>query len=363
MDLVSRTINRLIRLRRDVAYKSAVHGRKSEAAIQLSSLREPILLDTGMNSGNSGDDIIMHYAMHQMQNLIELDQATHIPTHGRNEWTDTSIRYCPKIVCGTNAISTKPNSYNPIALPANPELYRQSILLLAAGLRDVDNGERLEGYSAELLHYLLIDDVKYLHSVRDSNTEKALKGIGINNVINTSCVTMWDLTPDFCKKINRVKQQDVLTTITDYCFNPELDKYMIDMLKRHYRNVYIWIQGAEDEKKLSTILDIHSVKLIEGRLPALDQFIKSHHNIDYFGTRLHCGVFCLNHGIRTMIVGVDNRAKDIKLDTNLPVVQRTELPDKMERLISDERETVLHIPFDNINKWKSQFVQKDAFAK
>ena len=64
-------------------------------------------------------------------------------------------------------------------------------------------------------------DSTYLHSVRDSYTEKKLKQIGIDNVINTSCPTMWRLTEEFCSHIPCKKQDTVVTTITDYRKNIE----------------------------------------------------------------------------------------------------------------------------------------------
>ena len=45
-------------------------------------------------------------------------------------------------------------------------------------------------------------------------------------------------------------------------------------------------------------------------------------NVDYVGTRLHAGIFALNHKVRSIIVAVDNRAIEIAKDTNLPIVRR-----------------------------------------
>ena len=61
-------------------------------------------------------------------------------------------------------------------------------------------------------------------------------------------------------------------------------------------------------------------------------------------------------GIRSMIVGVDNRALDIKDSTNLPVIHRDALPDAMERLVDEARVTDIHIPVDSIRQWKRQFL-------
>ena len=62
-----------------------------------------------------------------------------------------------------------------------------------------------------------------LHSVRDSYTEKLLKNIGIDNVINTGCPTMWSLTPTLCTLIPSKKAKEAVLTLTDYKPNPERD--------------------------------------------------------------------------------------------------------------------------------------------
>ena len=96
-------------------------------------------------------------------------------------------------------------------------------------------------YTKKVLSGLL--DSTFLHSVRDSYTEKKLKQIGINNVINTSCPTMWRLTEEFCSHIPHKKQDTVVTTITDYRKNIERDKHFLELLLSAYKNIYLWLQS------------------------------------------------------------------------------------------------------------------------
>lgn len=52
------------------------------------------------------------------------------------------------------------------------------------------------GYTKRILKTLL--DGQYLHAVRDEYTRQRLLKLGITNVLNTACPTMWGLTDDKC---------------------------------------------------------------------------------------------------------------------------------------------------------------------
>ena len=95
---------------------------------------------------------------------------------------------------------------------------------------------------------------------------------------------------------------------------------------------------------------------MKGDLSELKSILASKPNLGYFGTRLHCGVFCLNHHHqRSMIVSIDNRADDFSADTNLPIVGRSELHNEIYELIINDRKTEIHIPEANIHAWINQF--------
>ncbi len=142
-------------------------------------------------------------------------------------------------VCGTNLLSSdmlryrqwevdlksplkiassnipKKNLYKLRLIKSNMSRFR--VILLGVGWWNYQDMPTF--YTKKVLSGLL--DSTYLHSVRDSYTEKKLKQIGIDNVINTSCPTMWRLTEEFCSHIPCKKQDTVVTTITDYRKNTE----------------------------------------------------------------------------------------------------------------------------------------------
>jgi len=209
-----------------------------------------------------------------------------------------------------------------------------------------------DNYTKKLLKLILSSST--LHSVRDSYTENKLKQCGINNVINTGCPTMWNLTSSFCKSIDSTKSNNVITTLTNYNRNYQNDSVLLNLLLKSYKNVYIWIQAAEDYEYLKDLGYEKKLKIIA---PTLEDYssVLEQNDIEYIGTRLHAGIFALNHKKRTLIVGVDNRSFEIAKDTNLPVIRRNQDLDKLEDLINNNRETNIVIPEANINIWKKQF--------
>lgn len=314
------------------------------------------LLDTGMNSQNAGDAIIMSYADARLRELFPKQEFLHLQTHGQSSALERARADTLKILCGTNILWR--DMRQPLAWPIlHLDAYRHSVCLMAAGAA-VKNGVPFEftQESKRLLKFIL--DPHALHSVRDENTKRQLATIGITNVINTACVTMWKLTPDFCKTIPTGKHRDVLTTVTDYGKDPAMDKYMLETLSRHYDTVYLWVQHEEDRAYASALLgaDNGGLRFVEHPKAALDVFLDDHAStIDYFGTRLHAGIHSLNHGVRSMVVSIDNRARDIAKDCNLPAVEREDLPKMMESLIENPRTTKIVLPQDNIETWKNQF--------
>lgn len=313
----------------------------------------PALIDTSLGSQNAGDSIIMYFAAKQLSQLWDADGLPRIPSHEMEYSFDCVKPGQLKILCGTNALHSRLNRYRSVMLPDNPRLYNNSVDLLAVGMSGVEGNKHINRTTGKILHSILSSD--YLHSVRDGRTEEELKRIGIDNVVNTSCVTMWNLTHDFCQTIPMSKNREVLTTITDYSFDSVSDQLMLDKLNEHYEKIYVWVQGSHDAECLDK-LNLHNAELVWGGFNGLVDFVNEHRGtIDYVGTRLHCGIFCLNSGIRSVIVSVDNRARDIAKDTNLPVIERTDLRANLDGIIEGDWNTDIRIPEDNIKKWKTQF--------
>ena len=112
-------------------------------------------------------------------------------------------------------------------------LQRTHVILLGAGWYQYQ--DEPTGYTKRILKTLL--DGQYLHAVRDEYTRQRLLKLGITNVLNTACPTMWGLTADKCAQIPTHKAERVVTTLTDYRSSTEQDAQMLTMLQKHYREV------------------------------------------------------------------------------------------------------------------------------
>ncbi|MFQ7156542.1 MAG: glycosyltransferase [Merdimonas faecis] len=309
-----------------------------------------ILLDTAIGSDNVGDEIIMDYCGKICDGLFTDKKIVHIPTHIYDPRSEKVKDYL-KILCGTNLIYTQMENSRQWALPAAIENYN-NICFLGIGMQQIGLELPMSSYTKKFLKYIMSSE--HLHSVRDEETKKRLSEIGINNVLNTGCPTTWNLSETHCKVIPTTKARNVVTTVTDYMIDPEKDVYMLETLKKHYEKVYIWIQGQVDYQYLKSLVDLGPYHIIPPSLAALDEVLQKE-EVDYIGTRLHAGIRSMNIGNRSLVIGVDNRARAMKHDINLPVLERNEMQEKLEEIIEQKWATEVHLPIREIERWKKQF--------
>lgn len=97
------------------------------------------------------------------------------------------------------------------------------------------------------------------------------------------------------------------------------------------------------------------VNIIPPSSNAYNSFL-AENDTDYVGTRLHGGIRALQHGIRSVIIGIDDRSLEIQKDINLPVLARKDIQELGAMLLS-EFSTKLILPLQDIQKWKDQFQQ------
>ncbi|WP_214798864.1 polysaccharide pyruvyl transferase family protein [Exiguobacterium sp. s50] len=313
--------------------------------------KKVLMYNPAISSLNMGDHIIGDGAYNQLQNLLEeafvVDVSTHLPVSRYLRHTE-DFNY--KFVCGSNLIRGKMN-----------RLFRQwDINLLNSNLVGPcilvgvgwwQYGDEPNIYTKKLYQKVLSKD--YIHSVRDAYTEQQFKKMGIHNVINTSCPTMWNLTKNHCEEIPVKKSKNVICTITDYNKDHKRDSELFEILFQNYDNVYFWIQGTQDYEYFQELKIDHSkVIIVNPNLKSYDEVLKQ--DIDYVGTRLHAGVRALQNKKRTIIIGIDNRAIEKQKDFNLTCISRENL-DLLKEKINSTFATQINIPIENINKWKSQF--------
>lgn len=188
---------------------------------------------------------------------------------------------------------------------------------------------------------------RYIHSMRQQSEADFLKGIGVDNVINTNCVTTWGLD-NISASIPTEKADNVVFTM-----NMEADllpeREVVEHLRRNYKNLYYWPQSMGDLNLLKDSGEYHDVTVLDSTLKAYDEFLKST-DTDYVGMRLHGGIHALNKGKRTIILGSGERAQIFYKDINLPVLDLRKR-DSLKDIINGHWKTEVHTNLDNRKRW------------
>ena len=209
------------------------------------------------------------------------------------------------------------------------------------------------GYSRALLKRIL--DPTALHSVRDSYTEDKVRRLGFE-VVNTGCPTMWSLASS--NVVSATSRSDtVVTTVTDYNRNPTRDVSMLRSLARLYERVLFVGMAEEDLVYFRASLQVEGVTEVGWGLDTLNSCLMS--GVDYFGTRLHAGGRALQMGCSAGVLAIDNRAREISLDTGLQIVMPDEITDQaIAKAIADGAAVGLRIPLRQIAMWREAFSRR-----
>lgn len=317
-------------------------------------MKKILLFDTSIGTDNIGDDIIVDYCYRQLLSTFDKSifvnrTPTHLEigkaTYKMNRESDYSF------VLGTNILKSTLLWNKKWKLSYWDILHLQNLCLMGAGWGSYTKYE-VDPYTKYAYNKILSKEM--YHSVRDNYTEKRLKDIGIESVVNTACPTMWNLTPEHCSLIPKKKAKSVVTALTFYRKDVEKDLQMLNILHRNYEKIYFWPQQIEDLEYLAVLNLKFDVEILHSSLAAYDYFLLNN-EADFVGSRLHGGIRALNFKKRTLIVGVDNRAIEINRDTNLPVINREDIV-LLDEKINKDLNIDICLPLENICFWKSQFI-------
>lgn len=318
---------------------------------------KPIFLhDTSILTTNLGDEIIMDAVRKELRDVFSHAYFINAPTHDYlGKEALAMLQTEPfSFVGGTNLLSGNMNKYNQWKINLHAIGKVKNTVLMGVGWWQYQDS--VNQYTRFLLKNVLSSEIT--HSVRDSYTEEKLRSIGINNVLNTGCMTLWQLDAEHCEKIPNEKSDEVVMTFTDYKPSPTYDKQLLDIAKKNYSKIYVWLQGAGDYRYLKDLVG-NDVEFIESSLRAYDDLLSSHSDmLDYVGTRLHAGIRAMQHGRRSIIVSVDNRATEMGKNFNLPVIERLQL-DQLDARINASFQIDVRLPMENIKQWKAQFKALD----
>lgn len=269
-----------------------------------------------------------------------------------------------RFVCGTNLLSSKRTKYTWYREEHRlnwlfPKLKR--VVLFGVGW-GVGYPEWKQWHIKAFYHRNL--HRQHLHSVRDSFSDKMLKGIGIKNVTNTSCPTLWQLE-GFVSNPKEVPR-NCLFTLTDYRQNPERDDLFLRTLTDFFPDrLYFFPQGARDIAYLESLPSYQSCRdrniVLSRSVDELDSFLTRHTNeVIYIGTRLHGGVFAMQHGIKALIIGVDHRAVEICRDVDLSVIVDS-IPSSIESWLNGNLFfSPIKLPLENIRLWREYWADFES---
>ncbi|MGA8259299.1 MAG: polysaccharide pyruvyl transferase family protein [Arenicellales bacterium] len=315
---------------------------------------------SGTPNDNLGDVIIWRAIERHLRGLFGpsvkiASISSHVPP---NESASRQIRDAEyRFVGGSNLLSSNMRRRRQWKVSGRVMAFRHRAILLGVGWTRYQ--DKPQAFTRFLLRSVLSH--KANHSVRDGYTERQLRSAGFPNVINTSCPTLWDWAGE-PRVINTQEPSDrVLLTLTDYRQDEKADRALVECLARRYREIIFWPQGSGDLRYGCHVLfNIRNrVHLLENTLDALDSLLVRPGSFDYIGTRLHGGIECLKSGRRGLIIGVDNRAREISRETGLPTVRREDL-DAIEHWADNSEQCEVHIKKGPIERWMQQFDASDS---
>ena len=319
------------------------------------SIPRAVLLDTAVASTNLGDQIIMEAVRKELDRPLAGALVTAVASHevmgAKGRGLIRSARLA--VAGGTNLISSHIWLRSTWRLRPADAFLGAKVVLMGVGWYQFQ--ARPDPYTAWLLRRVLHPTA--LHSVRDGYSADMLRSIGIGNVINTGCPTLWGFTPEACAALPKTRAKSVVTTLNTYIPDRALDGQLIQTLRDRYKTIYAWVQTAEDHSYLKSFGD--DIVILEPSLAAYDALLRDAPDLDYVGNRLHGGIRALQHGRRAIIVEIDNRAREMGRDFNLPTVERDDFA-RLAAMIDGALAVDVRPPTPAIAEWKASLIAQLA---
>lgn len=308
------------------------------------------LLDTSVSSTNVGDEIIMEAVNNQLRQVLSNDYVNRVASHetmsAKSRRMIATSDYV--IAGGSNLLSSHAGMKSVWKLSPLDAGLGPKFVMMGVGWYH-DQGAP-DPYAAWLFKSMFSRD--RLHSVRDGYSKKKLESLGFTNVLNTGCPTLWELPGDVNERTPRAKARNVVTTLNTYMKDRDADTALLNLLQVKYEQVFAWVQTYADQDYLKSLFP--SIKLIAPNLPAYDGLLTGDPDLDYVGNRLHAGIRALQKGRRAIIIEIDNRAREMGRDFNLPTVAREDFV-SLESMIAAPRPMRISLPKADIARWLDQW--------
>lgn len=305
-----------------------------------------VVFDPAVENVNAGDEIISS----AVQGLPHLHQGDveRLTTHRllRKSERDLVSQADLLVLSGTNAISSRMEKFGQWLI--DPDLARRmrnKLMLLGVGWWQYQGPPNL--YTRNLLNFILTDQVP--HSTRDLYTHDRISALGKKSIM-TGCPTMWSLPWDCQRPL--IGSGRAVITVTDYKrMDPDIDRRWISVVKERYSEVDIVGMGPGDKSHFEG-LGIDGVTWKGQGTVDLEAALQ---DAEFIGTRLHAGVKALQNGRPTLILAVDNRAKEISKSTGLHVADRADTLAIHRSVTGETVPPALTMNQESIQLWKSQY--------
>lgn len=304
-----------------------------------------VVVDPGLATRNTGDQIISQAVRREFiapLRAIGADVET-VPMHGElGAHQRRLLRMASDVVvCGTNLLSSHMRFRNAWEWPrSDVELARGKATFLGVGWWQYQRS-RVDRISRRWM-----SDLAGRHdwAVRDDYSAAKLTEAGVP-AVHVSCPTLWSQS----EQLLPGSQRRVVATVTDYNQNPDADRSLNELLSRHFEEVMYWPQGPGDERYLRGLLG-PEVALVESSLEAFEAAITVP-STAYVGLRLHGGIHALSMGAPTLILSIDNRAREISKSSGLRVLSRYAIRE-IAAMLQVGGCQQLAVPREAISAWK-----------
>lgn len=324
-------------------------------------MKNVVVFDTAIGTSNLGDEIILQCLEDEMAFLLDDSFIMRFGTHVKNLdikrylFGSQKLQFAYdadfKIIMGTNLLSRDIKSTQAQWPIGNLDSWIYENCIMAGVGTTLGEGETTE-YSKKIYNRILRPD--FYHSVRDEESKRLLEDVGFK-AINTGCPTLWKLTPELCKQIPTKKANKVIFSLSGYKAqrSRSKDQQLIDILKENYEELIFWCQTSRDELYLDTFEDVEDIP----RIYSLKKYseVLDEGDVDYVGTRLHGGVYAMQHKVRSIVISIDHRARGFHDTNNLCICERDEISEKLADMINGEIVTDIRLRQDDIDRWKAQF--------
>lgn len=310
------------------------------------------LIDPSIGTENVGDEIIYDAVRRELDMIFNFPLCIRVSSHEFMLWESRRVLSKAQhiFVGGSNLLKSKMEWNTQWKLSPFDLIFPHRTTLLGCGWRHYESNPT--PYTKRLYRRVL--SPASVHSVRDGMTLRQLQKTGLSNVVNTSCVTMWNLDEAHCAEIPTRKADAIVVTVTAYDADKNADGALIAAAFRNYRRVILFIQQPEDLAYAESLTPNRFSETISS-LAQYDRVLQE--DVDYVGTRLHGGIRALQKKKRTLVVAIDNRAREITEDTNLPTIQRDDVVLHLEHWMNNPQPTRLALPVDAIAAWRDQFAK------